>query len=232
MASLFNLNPAAATGNRPPPARPNNSTPESNMRITNRIQRLQGDAGFHLRPGQINLLIGKNKSGKSTTLSALQILEYAMRIAQARTATRVEDAKGKMTMGHHIPEANLPTSIENVHTDYTDVSTLITFTLENDNSLFLHFPRDGGCILYWEAAKPFRHLHSSGNNFHCRSALCRCSARLNRKSCCSLMKRLSVPLARQERRGTSAITCTATANVSRLPRDDRVDLARRVDCHA
>lgn len=39
------------------------------------------------------------------------------------------------------------------HTAYTDVSTLITFTLENDNSLFLHFPRDRGCILQWEAAK-------------------------------------------------------------------------------
>ena len=99
------------------------------------------------------LLVGKNNSGKSTILSGLRILEYAMRIAQSRTPTRVENAKGKCTIGHHIPETNLPTTIENVHTDYTDVSTLIKFTIENGNSLFLYFPRDGGCILYWEAAR-------------------------------------------------------------------------------
>lgn len=85
--------------------------------------------------GEVNLLVGKNNSGKSTILSALRILEYAMRIAQVRTPTRVEDATGKLTIGHHIPEANLPTTIENVHTDYTDVSTLITFTLENYSNL-------------------------------------------------------------------------------------------------
>jgi predicted ATPase len=108
---------------------------------------------FTLALRDVNLLVGKNNSGKSTILSALRILEYAMRTAQARTPTRVEDPEGKLTIGHHIPETNLPTSIENVHTDYTDVSTLIAFTLENGNRLFLHFPRDGGCILYWEAAK-------------------------------------------------------------------------------
>jgi len=124
------------------------------MRITKiEFSNYKAMQDFTLDLGEVNLLVGKNNSGKSTILSALRILEYAIRIAQARTATRVEDADGKMTIGHHIPDANLPTSIENVHTDYTDVSTLITFTLENDNSLFLHFPRDGGCILYWEAAK-------------------------------------------------------------------------------
>lgn len=108
---------------------------------------------FTVDLGEVNLLVGKNNSGKSTILSALRILEYAMRIAQVRTPTRVEDATGKLTIGHHIPEANLPTTIENVHTDYTDVSTLITFTLENYSNLFLYFPRDGGCILYWSASK-------------------------------------------------------------------------------
>jgi hypothetical protein len=108
---------------------------------------------FVLDLSDMNLLVGKNNSGKSTILSGLRILESAMRIAQTRTPTRVEDAAGKLTIGHHIPEAHLPTTIENVHTDYTEVTTLITFTLENGNRLFLHFPRDGGCILYWEASK-------------------------------------------------------------------------------
>jgi energy-coupling factor transporter ATP-binding protein EcfA2 len=108
---------------------------------------------FTLEIGDVNLLVGKNNNGKSTILSAFRILEYALRISNARTPTRVEDAEGNLTIGHHIPEANLPTSIENVHTDYTDVSTSIKFTLENLNSLFLHFPRDGGCVLYWSAAR-------------------------------------------------------------------------------
>jgi energy-coupling factor transporter ATP-binding protein EcfA2 len=124
------------------------------MRITRiEFSNYKAMQEFALDLSIVNLLVGKNNSGKSTILSALRILEYAMRIAQARNPTRVEDAAGKLTIGHHIPEANLPTSIENVHTDYTDVSTLITFTLENGNSLLLYFPRDGGCILYWDAAK-------------------------------------------------------------------------------
>ncbi len=108
---------------------------------------------FTLELSDVNLLVGKNNSGKSTILSALRILEYAIRIAQLRAPTHVESAAGTLTIGHHIPETNLPTSIENVHTDYTDVSTLIRFTIENDNNLFLHFPRDGGCVLYWDAGK-------------------------------------------------------------------------------
>lgn len=124
------------------------------MRITHiEFSNYKAMQEFRLELHDMNLLVGKNNSGKSTILSALRILEYAMRIAQTRTPTRVEDASGKLTIGHHIPEAYLPTTIENVHTDYTDVTTLITFTLANSNRLFLHFPRDGGCILYWEAAK-------------------------------------------------------------------------------
>lgn len=124
------------------------------MRITQiEFTNYKAMQDFTLELSEVNLLVGKNNSGKSTILSALRILEHAMRTAQSRTPTRVENADGKFTIGHHIQEANLPTSIENVHTDYTDVSTLIKFILENGNSLFLHFPRDGGCVLYWEAEK-------------------------------------------------------------------------------
>ncbi len=108
---------------------------------------------FTLEIGSTNLLVGRNNSGKSTVLSAFRILESAMRVANTKSPVQVRAASGASTQGHHIPDANLPTSIENVHTDYSDVSTSIEFQFTNENSLFLYFPRDGGCVFYWSSAK-------------------------------------------------------------------------------
>jgi hypothetical protein len=58
MASLFNLNPAAAPGNRPPPTRHDNSTPESNMRITKiEFSNYKAMQDSTLDLGKINLLV-------------------------------------------------------------------------------------------------------------------------------------------------------------------------------
>ena len=108
------------------------------------------DYSVSLRP--VNILVGPNNCGKSTALSAFRVLEYALRIANARKATRIINAEGYPTNGHVIPENNLPISIENVHTDYTEEGSKIEFKIGSSKSLTLYFSDEGGCVLYWDAA--------------------------------------------------------------------------------
>lgn len=97
----------------------------------------------------VNILVGPNNCGKSTVLSAFRVLEYALRTARSKTASRVITADGHQTHGHRIQENNIPISLENIHTDYSDAGSTIDFRLANKNILTLFFPQDGGCSLYW-----------------------------------------------------------------------------------
>lgn len=98
----------------------------------------------------VNILVGPNNCGKSTVLSAFRVLEYALRTAKSKKASRVTNADGHQTYGHNVPEAHMPISLENVHTDYSDASSKIEFKLTNKNTLTLYFPESGGCVLYWD----------------------------------------------------------------------------------
>ena len=49
--------------------------------------------------------------------------------------------------GIAIPADALPISIENIHTDYADEDTTVSFRLSNGNELQLYFPKDGACVL-------------------------------------------------------------------------------------
>ena len=119
----------------------------------------------------VNILVGPNNCGKSTVLSAFRVLEYALRIANARRATRVVNYEGHPTNGHIVPENNLPISIENVHTDYTEESSKIEFKIGNSKSLTLFFSNEGGCVLYWNTAgRPTRSNSRSGKA--ARNVLC------------------------------------------------------------
>jgi predicted ATPase len=113
-------------------------------------------AHFSLKLQHMNVLVGPNNSGKSTVLGALRILAEALRKARSKSAERVHGPSGDR-LGYHIAEDNLSVSIENVHTDYSDTDTRVTFRLSNQNSLDLYFPTDGGCILLADTqAKPVR----------------------------------------------------------------------------
>ncbi|CZF82456.1 hypothetical protein GCE9029_03242 [Grimontia celer] len=102
---------------------------------------------FSLSFNAMNILVGPNNAGKSTVISALRILESALKIANSKSAVNVPYYSGGYSLGHRIPEDNLPVSLENVHTDYSDVNTTITFRFSNRNKLVLFFPCDGGCVL-------------------------------------------------------------------------------------
>jgi predicted ATP-dependent endonuclease of OLD family len=99
----------------------------------------------------VNILVGPNNCGKSTVLSGFRVLEYALRTAKSKKAARVINADGYQSYGHNVPEAHMPISLENVHTDYSDAPSKIEFKLTNKNTLTLYFPEGGGCVLYWDA---------------------------------------------------------------------------------
>lgn len=102
----------------------------------------------------VNILVGPNNAGKSTVLSALRILEVALRRAKSKNAERIRLPDGTLGYGHHIPTNHLSVSLENVATDYNADDSRIDFRLSNRNKLVLQFPSDGGCNLFWEVPGP------------------------------------------------------------------------------
>ena len=101
---------------------------------------------FSLGVQAVNIIVGPNNSGKSTILGSFRVLAEGMRRARARSPERVM-VRGKARPGYTIPAVDIPISLENVHTDYSDEDSSVTFRLSNGNSLELYFPRDGGSYL-------------------------------------------------------------------------------------
>jgi len=94
----------------------------------------------------MNVLVGVNNSGKSTVLSAFRVLGAAIRRARAKSAEWVKGPTGHV-YGYKLSEDALPISTENVHTDYEETDSSVTFRLSNNNKLQLFFPVEGGCYL-------------------------------------------------------------------------------------
>ncbi|MFZ6679225.1 ATP-dependent nuclease [Undibacterium sp. Tian12W] len=101
-----------------------------------------------------NILVGPNNAGKSTIISALRILEVALKRAKSRNPERIHIAEGKYSYGHFISVAQLGISLENVASDYNSEDSTIEFRLSNGNKLCLFFSSDGTCILHWENDGP------------------------------------------------------------------------------
>jgi energy-coupling factor transporter ATP-binding protein EcfA2 len=98
----------------------------------------------------VNILVGPNNSGKSTILSAFRILEYGIRLANSKSADRIS-ANNAWYYGHKLPESNMPSSLENVHSDYSEEDSKIEFKLSNKASFFLFFPTSGECLFCWNS---------------------------------------------------------------------------------
>lgn len=94
----------------------------------------------------MNILVGPNSSGKSTAIGAIRVLASALRTARFKKPSWIE-GPSENRLGYEIPTDSLPISLENVHTDYSESDTLVTFSFTNGNSLQLYFPKTGGCRL-------------------------------------------------------------------------------------
>jgi hypothetical protein len=121
--------------------------PDSPAKI-NRIifQNFKALGDFTLVLRDISLLVGPNNSGKSTIISALRVLDNAVRFARTRAPTQVFIGEESL-VAYRVPEDSIPMSLENVHTNYAIIESRVTFHLSNHNQLHLVFPDDGGCIL-------------------------------------------------------------------------------------
>jgi len=115
-----------------------------------RFSNFKSFRNFSVTLQDTNILVGPNNSGKSTIVSSLRLLEAALRRANTKNAERVRLPNESFGYGHHLSIAQLSVSLENVATDYNAEASQIEFRLSNRNRLFLYFPTDGGCTLYWE----------------------------------------------------------------------------------
>jgi energy-coupling factor transporter ATP-binding protein EcfA2 len=94
----------------------------------------------------MNVLVGTNNCGKSTLVGLFRALDVAFRRARTRNPEYLYGPKS-YTFGYNLSEDSFPISLENVHTDYKDVGSTVTFRLSNGNKLLLYFPADGGWML-------------------------------------------------------------------------------------
>jgi len=94
----------------------------------------------------MNILVGPNNCGKSTVLSAFRVLSAGIRRARAKSPDLISGPDG-YAYGYKLSEDALPISMENVHTDYEESHSTVTFRLSNGNKLQLFFPEEGGCYL-------------------------------------------------------------------------------------
>lgn len=105
-----------------------------------RFSNFKALSNFRVSLQSMNVLVGPNNSGKSTILSAFRVLEFALRTARRLRATRVVNHEGLHADGHSLPEAKVPISLENVHSDYVDEDSRIDFHHTNGNTIHLLFP--------------------------------------------------------------------------------------------
>lgn len=96
-------------------------------------------------------MVGPNNCGKSTIIGAFRILVAGLRHARSKSPTMVRDAEGKAVYGYSIPLEGLPVSTANIHTDYVEEVSTVSFRLTGGGVLTLLFPADGGCVLIPEA---------------------------------------------------------------------------------
>src|ERR1019366_2930564 len=82
-------------------------------------------------------------------IGAFRALAVALRRIKGKKPDIVNGPAGRR-YGVVVPPESLPISIENVHTDYCDEDSLVSFLLSNGNELQLFFPRDGSCKLIAE----------------------------------------------------------------------------------
>ena len=111
-----------------------------------RFRRYKALRDYTLRLDHLNALVGPNNCGKSTVIGAFRLLAVALPRARSKIPERVQTASGSR-LGYWIPEDLAPVALENVHTNYDDVETTISFRLTDGSELILLFPADGGVCL-------------------------------------------------------------------------------------
>lgn len=99
-----------------------------------------------------NVFVGPNNCGKSTIIGAFRVLAEGLRTAHAKSPERIPFGDS-VFRGYRIPKESIAISTENVHTNYGDIDSSVTFRVSNGNELRLVFPEKGGCFLLPDSRK-------------------------------------------------------------------------------
>ncbi|MFI5014412.1 MAG: AAA family ATPase [Hyphomicrobiales bacterium] len=119
-----------------------------------RFQNFKGLSDYSISLRRMNVLVGPNNAGKSSVLDAFRVLAVAIRHARSRNPTLLSLEDDAIT-GYDLPRTQMPISLVNVHSDYRDeLSTNITFRIENGNKLRLTFVDSSRCVLTVENSGP------------------------------------------------------------------------------
>lgn len=113
-----------------------------------KFKRFKAFESFRIDLKHFNILVGPNNCGKSTVLTAFRILASAMRLANARKPM----PNGELGFSYTVDLSDISIAEENIFFNYEDDDNAeIEFTLSNNNTLTLHFPAPGSCILTLDA---------------------------------------------------------------------------------
>ncbi len=116
------------------------------------FSRFKAFRNFSLELKQFNILVGPNNAGKSTVLAAFRILEAAMRQARRQQPHNVPSGAGRVP-GYYVDIRAISVAEENIFHDYDESEpATVVFHLSNQNTLTLHFPERGTCILFAKVA--------------------------------------------------------------------------------
>lgn len=112
-----------------------------------RLRNFKAFKEFTLQLRHMNVLVGPNNSGKSTIIGVFRVLAAGIQRARYRRAERF--SIGRQTFyGYAVPEESIPISLENVHTDYSEQPSTVTFRCTNGRDLVLTFPGERECFMY------------------------------------------------------------------------------------
>jgi AAA domain, putative AbiEii toxin, Type IV TA system/AAA ATPase domain len=129
------------------------------------FRHYKGFESFSVNLQPMNILVGPNNCGKSTIIGAFRLLEVGLRRARTKNPELVVGPSGE-AIGYRLTGEQLPTSIENVHTNYADVDSSITFRISNGNRLLLYFPQGSErCSLIPGADRGIRSVSTFKSSF-------------------------------------------------------------------
>jgi hypothetical protein len=114
-----------------------------------RFQNFKGLRDFAVRLHSFNVLVGPNNAGKSTILDGLRAISAAIKFGRRRNPTLVS-VQRQAIWGYEIPTSLIPISLANIHSDYQDVETSVTLTLETADRICLTFYDNSRCVMTLE----------------------------------------------------------------------------------
>ena len=117
------------------------------------FRRFKGFSQYSISLHKMNILVGPNNCGKSTIIGAFKILSAGIKKARTRKPDTTIRIEGRPQLVYSIPESTLSVSTENVHTNYDEIESWVSFRLSNGNHLKLFFPEEGGCYLVCESQR-------------------------------------------------------------------------------